>query len=416
MLDDKNLFNFEDSDSSEVDIFGTEDDSDLWTVDDIDSDEADYFDECGTHVESYDLNGDGFDDAILFEADINGDSVTDVSSVALDLNDDGIIDAVSYSEDTDFDGISDVEQHQIDFDFDGQTDYTETSVFMNDENGHVNEFFMTATDLDGDGVTDNYDMGFRSADPMSFPTHDEPVDFEDDADFSNDDTEYEYDDTDDSEYDFEDDTDDEILNIPTVDYDPDADNGTFFEDLEQFDPADADLDGIIGDPEDSIGFWECQGFTNRCAIYAQKFVIEEYTGTEVDIEELCDIAEENGWFTEDGGTRGDCIDKLLDHYGVPNETSYNNTIEDLTESLNEGHRIIVAVDADEYWSGENDPIYAPDGSNHAIEVIGIDNSDPENPTVIVNDSGTEGGAGLEIPLETFMDAWEDGGNYMVECM
>jgi hypothetical protein len=25
------------------------------------------------------------------------------------------------------------------------------------------------------------------------------------------------------------------------------------------------------------------------------------------------------------------------------------------------------------------------------------------------------GAGVEVPMATFMDAWEDGNNYMVEC-
>ena len=110
--------------------------------------------------------------------------------------------------------------------------------------------------------------------------------------------------------------------------------------------------------------------------------------------------------------------RILDHYGIEHEDSYDNSIEDLVESLNDGHRVIVAVDSEEYWYGENDgdDYYTPgDGVNHAVEVIGIDNSDPDNPMIILNDSGVPDGAGLLIPMETFMDAWEDGNNFMIEC-
>ena len=76
----------------------------------------------------------------------------------------------------------------------------------------------------------------------------------------------------------------------------------------------------------------------------------------------------------------------------------------------------VSIDADEIWIGDNDSIFAPgEAANHAVEVIGVDYTDPDNPVVILNDSGHPDGCGSMIPLEDFVDAWEDGGCQMVAC-
>ena len=70
-------------------------------------------------------------------------------------------------------------------------------------------------------------------------------------------------------------------------------------------------------------------------------------------------------------------------------------------------------DSGEYWNGEEawEDTFDPNGADHAIEVIGFD---PETNCVIVNDSGNPEGRGTEIPLETFLNAWADSGNAMVE--
>lgn len=75
--------------------------------------------------------------------------------------------------------------------------------------------------------------------------------------------------------------------------------------------------------------WEFQGDTNRCALYSQKFVIEELTGKDVPIEDIVDIATENGWFSEDSGTASLNMTKVLDAYGIENEMSFHNDIDDI---------------------------------------------------------------------------------------
>ena len=139
----------------------------------------------------------------------------------------------------------------------------------------------------------------------------------------------------------------------------------------------------------------------------------------VPAQELADLAEENGWFTEEGGTPVINMNKILDYYGVDNEMTFNNDIDDIRECLEAGGKVIVSIDADEIWYGEVDGegIYTPnDGVNHAVEVIGIDYSDPDEPMVILNDSGNPDGCGVMVPLDYFVDAWEDGNCQMIACM
>lgn len=187
--------------------------------------------------------------------------------------------------------------------------------------------------------------------------------------------------------------------------------------LAQFDPSNNDDVGVIGDPASAMEYWEPQGDTNRCALYSQKFIIEEFTGQKVDIDEFAREAEANGWFSEKQGTAFLNMDKMLDHYNIPHEVQFNRTIDDLEACFNKGGRAIVAIDSNELWYGENHNIFVPDrGANHAVEVIGIDRSDPTNPMVILNDSGNpDGGCGEMVPLEMFNNAWEDGDCQMIAC-
>lgn len=412
--------------------------SDLWLIDSDGDGVADDFltvDDDNVYEESYDLDGDGKDDVSFF---------------GVDANEDGVIDSVITEVDLDGDGQADIVTYEADVNFDGKADYTEIQLIAEDNS--TDDLIIRYADTDLDGKTDSFSINtdedyFLDRDDMDLDFDDtdaensgeeesDDTDYENSGEEESDDTDYENSGEEESyeeeEYNYEgsdeegyengesDETEGEgeYIELDTVDYDTNADNSTMYYDLENFDPADADADGVVGDPEEALDLWEYQGNTNRCAIYSQKFVIEEFTGEEVDIEELCDVAEENGWFSEDGGTPIMYMDKLLDHYGVPNETSFDNDIQDISDSLADGKRVIVAVDADEIWAGENDTdMYEPgDGVDHAIEVIGIDNSDPENPMVIVNDSGNPDGQGVMIPMDTFVDAWEDSDCYMVECM
>lgn len=160
--------------------------------------------------------------------------------------------------------------------------------------------------------------------------------------------------------------------------------------------------------------WHVQEGDNSCAVCSQQFIINEFLDMDVSEQELCIIAEENGWFDPAEGTVPSDVGNLLEHFGIDTQTNYEGTIQDIKSTLDQGGRVIVAVDSMALWVDGfgNYPIY---GADHAIEVIGIDDSDPLDVKVIVNDSGIEGGCGKAIPYLEFMEAWLPSGGFMVSA-
>lgn len=308
-------------------------------------------------IESADTDGNGMLDTFVSIADTDGDGVEDTIIKSFDYNQDGIIDTSTSYTDLNGDGVIDAVSKIIDSDYDGVADRQETFV-----------------DYDGDGVPDDaaalaYDQASGTIIPLS------------------------------SDY--------FIDSLDSV-------QSTYAEQLDNFDPSESNPALVSGDPATSMEEWEFQGSTNRCALYSQKFVIQELTGEEVDIEEMEAIAEQNGWFND--GTAFLNMNKMLDLYGIENEMSFNNDISDIKECLDNGGKVIVSIDSDEIWRGEDHNIFSPmSGADHAVEVIGIDNTDPNNPMVILNDSGSPNGCGEMVPLDTFVDAWEDGNCQMITC-
>lgn len=331
-----------------------------------------------------DTDGDSLVDTVLM--DTNGDGVFETYVESHDYNQDGIIDSVTTYRDTDQDGNFDMVEKAYDSDDDGELDTFETH-YDTDGDGKddmvVEEHFF---DRDGDGEIDTYVYGEDEGADGVFEIV-ETYDF----DISSGEL--------------------QPLNITET-----GGNGTYYDELEQFNPDEVDPANVSGSPGQSMEEWEYQGDTNRCALYSQKFVIDELTGQDVDIEEIADLAEENGWFTEEGGTSLMDMNKVLDYYGVENTMSFNNDIDDIKECLDSGGKVIVSLDSDEIWHGESDDLFSPTAaSDHAVEVIGIDYSNPDEPMVILNDSGSPYGCGEMVPLDTFMDAWEDGDCQMITC-
>lgn len=359
-----------------------------------------------------DVNQDGLPDAVVMDVnqdgtwdtigyDTNNDGFIDSFHTAIDTNGDGIVDTYIKSDDYNQDGVAESQVSYEDYDGDGQYDSV-----------------VKAYDADGDGKADIF-KSYLNLESGQHTMQEEYLDTDGDGRIDT--------------YIFKSDTDlDGVFDVVEVyDYQPQTGaivlapldpemypkvTGCCVEDLGNFDPTQANADAVSGNPTESMKLWEFQGDTGRCALYSQKFVIEELTNQEVDIEELADLAEGNGWFDESSGTPLLNMDKVLQHYGINSDMSFHNNIEHLEDCLNAGGKIIVTVDADEIWYGENDSIFTPgDGPNHAVQVIGIDRTDADNPMVILNDSGTPDGCGEMVPMDIFLDAWEDGNCQMISC-
>ncbi|MCX7745508.1 MAG: peptidoglycan-binding protein [Clostridia bacterium] len=192
-----------------------------------------------------------------------------------------------------------------------------------------------------------------------------------------------------------------------------------FEDYGNFDPN-KEYSNLIGDPAADMEHWHLQSYDDTCAIVSQEFILEEFLQKDFSEDELRSEALENGWYNN--GTPLEYIHKLLELHGLNTEQKQDASFDDLENSLREGDRIIVGVHSLELYfdNAYADSMVEPGSSfmpgydmDHAIEVIGVDYSDPENPMVIVNDPGIHKGQGMLIPKEKFEDAWKDSFNYMV---
>ena len=94
--------------------------------------------------------------------------------------------------------------------------------------------------------------------------------------------------------------------------------------------------------------------------------------------------------------------------------NYEGSIQEIKKTLDQGGRVIVAVDSMALWVDGygNYPIY---GADHAVQVIGIDDSNPQDVRVIINDSGIENGCGRSVPYLEFMESWMPSGGFMVSA-
>lgn len=157
-----------------------------------------------------------------------------------------------------------------------------------------------------------------------------------------------------------------------------------------------------------------QYYDDTCAIQSQRIILQQF-GVDVSQEELIAIAKENGWYAEGYGTPMNMVGKLLEYHNVDITASQGNNIFNLSNELAQGHQIIVGVDAKElvypYKSIGEDWIYG-ENANHALVVVGVDTTDPDDVQVIVTDPGT-GNRQMAYPAEQFIDAWKDSDCFMV---
>ncbi len=392
-------------------------------------------------TEFYDLDGDGTADAMMtlgdggvfYGYDADGDGIFESGERWADTSGDGIFDTYTQYLDTDHDGLYDTFLQQADTNHDG---YLETLSRMMDYDGDgMPDYSHSLIDLDGDGDAE-----------MVVTSHSGPEDSEI-TDYSEIFVDHDGDHQPDEAWRVENvDTDhDGVADTARVWTDPDGSGfhgepETYaLEDVTSgfmpdgpayspvaassiganFNPETADEDMVSGTPGDSMEHWEFQGPTGRCALYAQKFVIADLTGRDIDIEEMVQVAVDNGWFVDDpetGGTMALNTDKLLDYYGVEHEMVFDSDLGALEEALESGNGVIVSIDAHQVWSGKPNDIFSPDtASDHMVQVIGIDRTDPDNPMVVLNDSGTPEGCGELVPLEVFDNAWSAGDRQMIVC-
>ena len=166
---------------------------------------------------------------------------------------------------------------------------------------------------------------------------------------------------------------------------------------------------VIGDPDHDGCFWAPQttGFTS--VVMAERGIIAALTGDDVSEAQLVYEATASGLLSDHGMSAGD-VGEILRLHSVPCHHNDRATVEDIVAELTLGHKVIVGVDAGELRDPDH-PLagFTGQAADHAIWVTGVDESDPDHPKVIINDSGDPHGAGRAYDLDRFIDAWEHAG-------
>ena len=86
------------------------------------------------------------------------------------------------------------------------------------------------------------------------------------------------------------------------------------------------------------------------------------------------------------------------------------TLDDLATALDSGEEIVVGLDAADLYYEGGGPFDPGLESAHAVVITGIDD---EAGLVYINDPWFSDGGGVAIPVEDFLDGWEDSDNVMI---
>lgn len=165
--------------------------------------------------------------------------------------------------------------------------------------------------------------------------------------------------------------------------------------------------------------WERQTLSYSCGVAVQRMILSAF-GIEISEAELIEIAREDGSLTKEGMDISR-VGELLERYGIEISHVPSTNIEEITDAMESGRLVIGVIDAGELWNSgglfnileDMEDHFIREKPDHVVWVLKIDSSDPENPRVIINDSGHPNGAGASYPLDVFLDAWADSNFYCI---
>lgn len=174
----------------------------------------------------------------------------------------------------------------------------------------------------------------------------------------------------------------------------------------------AEGEKVFGNPEKDMENWHRQSEPYSCAVACQEYIAEQFFDENLSEKKMIEYANKKGWYDANDGTSANDVGKLLETMGLQVERNHDGTLKQLIDELESGGKIICGVN--------NMVLQNPDyaeipgvRANHAVQVIGVDCSDPQTSYVILNDPGVMNGQGRRVELSTFMKAWDTGDNFTV---
>lgn len=199
-------------------------------------------------------------------------------------------------------------------------------------------------------------------------------------------------------------------------------------------PAAADpnpvIPGVYGDPVAAAEYWQPQLADDSCGLMAVADVVGQVTGDLPTEQEMVDLAEQTPSVSQPGpiyvdpdnpgggeGISYKDLVVLLEHFGVPSVVTYSEVANQtgvptglpaLEQYLGQGRKVIAFVNSAIIWKDSQEQ---HDSSDHFLVVTGVDTNAH---SVHLNDSGAEeGGANEEVPVDTFLAAWDTGDETMI---
>jgi len=148
-----------------------------------------------------------------------------------------------------------------------------------------------------------------------------------------------------------------------------------------------------------------------CAIRCEQYVLDMF-GIHKPLSELKRMAEDKGWLT-DTGVAIENLGKIPKQYGLTVRT-FKSDINKITAAIDEGKQVLVAVDGGELignpFEEKLEDALVGGIADHCVVVLNYD--EEEKKVMLFNPAF--GDIPLTVSLETFLDAWEDSGNYSIE--
>lgn len=155
-----------------------------------------------------------------------------------------------------------------------------------------------------------------------------------------------------------------------------------------------------------------------CVLYAEQYILQ-HLGIIVSIDELLAIAKQNKWIKHQG-IQFKNIGKLLEYYSLKIERKTNASLTDLQNALSKGHPVIVGVDAGELFATtrlkkivEKIEDWFERHPDHALIVTEVKLTDSFDGEIMVLSMDDNQAKSFIIPVNQFLDAWEDSRNFMV---
>lgn len=151
--------------------------------------------------------------------------------------------------------------------------------------------------------------------------------------------------------------------------------------------------------------------SSRCCLKCECHILRK-RGISFDEKTLENHAVENGWLDNDGTALYN-IGRLLESFGITVSRTYGCSIVDISNALNEGRDVIVAVDGGEL-TGDRDKelledIYNGHKPDHTVVILSC-NTEKRLVTLFDPDSTHEEDA---YSFKVFLDAWADSNYYMI---